>query len=327
MAEIPIIRGLRHTPVEPLEARRRACELVRRGHFAAARMLALEFEERPGGRASEWALALAAVASYFEGRFHEARQYGKRARWAGALQHLKRLLHDPLPECLHVALSAEAALVAGDVVNASRLTTTFFDNAVLDAVDRTLRKDPKKTCVDWEQIKIPVLRTRLSRPDLERLVSETTANPKLLGDWIGKVGLRELHDIPDEHDFRPRTLVRRLFLIRALADPLLGKAPALAKSLQDVARALYSRPPSPCPADLRNVLSHSSASERQLNAAREIYTNRGLWADVNRPSGLGFLGKTKPSAVLTALDVTSAPPMYADLVEGLVADLRSAPLG
>jgi len=315
----PVRAGTRvFPPVALIEARRRACDLIARGQFSAARALAEEFAPTDGNPDLPWAVAMDAVASYFEGRFQRARQQAAKIKWMGALAHLKSLLHDRWPEALHLALATEAALRSGDLPRAASLSLTFFENAVFDAVDETLARPPHTACVNWSTTQVNLHDSRLSPKERERLAREMEASPKLCG--LAKPFYRgEFDRLPDLKTLRPTKLSYRMFLICAVEDPRLGNRPALAAALKAFAAAMYDGDPSP--ADFRNVLTHSSVAERDLNAAPQLFCQRGLWAD---DGGLAFLAAPRPQAVLQELGADQAQELYEGLTQGLIDDIRNA---
>jgi hypothetical protein len=314
--------------VELLEARRRAIQLVRNGHFTAARVLAEGFLSRSANSTVAWANIVAAVAYYFEGRFIEAKTRGDTCDWRGALKHLRTLSYDSVPESLHTAFEAEAALRAGDVPKASFLTLTFFENAVFDAVSRKLSKTSGECCVDWKTGEVVVKKTILNPTAIKDLVNDVMTRPDLLVIPITPKGKMALSEIPGSMRIRPAVLTQRLFFVHAVGHENHGNCPDLAAALRKMGRALYYKkyPSQHTPAEFRNLLAHSFATEAQLRQAPELFCRRELWKRDPNVDSLCFLAGNNPSAVLKGLGIGHPEKKYNVLVDALVTDILETKL-
>lgn len=320
---LEVLPGRPVTAVENLEARRRACDLVRRGEFQAAKVLADEFAESTNSPATRWGRCVAAVARYFQGYMTDARDWATQLTCTHTGAGLQALLADRWPQSLHVAMRAQAALIAQDFLSAASLTVTFLDVALLDAVDAALRllDTPDKPCVDWASRQIDRSHFRPTESQLRHCagtVRTTVAwlpsfNDADLGAWVRWSHLRA-HQLWQEYT-----------LSRAICD--VGKCPDLAQALETLSEGLH-KPTNRgnIPANFRNIIIHSLPSQEEIQRTVDLFASRFLW---HREAGqpMSFLdSRARPAAVLTALGVGYAQQLHQQLIDGLVGDIEACPL-
>ncbi|MGM0485869.1 MAG: hypothetical protein ACQESR_03800, partial [Planctomycetota bacterium] len=313
--------GVIFPAVAVLEARRRACDLVQRGEFQAAAELAREFPM--AGAAWGWNQCLASVARYFQGYLEDVREQAATLDNGPTRQALQAILHPTQPMSLHVALRAEAALIAEDVLNATSLTVTFLDVAKYDAISRTLCNHPNQPCMDRATGEIALAEFQPTR----RQLRNAARNVGNAAQWIRG---------PDERDIdqwlRRSTLLARVpwqkYAIFGLIGSLANED-ELSRALSELLGALYCPTNTGnIPAHFRNITMHSVMTDREIQLMAQLFESdsRLLWRRRTGEARSCLHPETRPAAVLAALDVPDARELYGNLVKGLVSDLRSCPL-
>jgi hypothetical protein len=163
-ALIPVVP---FTAVQALQARSQARQLVRRGEFEAAGVLAGRFAA--AGEPGDWVRAVRMAATYFRGYRTHAKKQAEGAPLPCTAAFLLGIVGEKNVLAIHVALRAEAALRRIDVLAAASLTATFYDVAKADR-DRLARDDARRPAVvaalqnydtalnDWHQDLLPTAR-------------------------------------------------------------------------------------------------------------------------------------------------------------------------
>ena len=269
-----------------------------------------------------------AVADYFQGYVTRAAARAQALAPGRTRTLLMHLLDLRSPQALHVALRAEATLSSGDILTAATQTGTFLDVALHDAVDRTLRLDPERPCVDWVKGQLIRPAVRLSREDVEAFL-ETLGNSFPTPDADDRAALTAL---ARHWDSKMRFMTgyrwNRYLLVFALAE--VGGNRELADSWRALWEALDqpSRTSGLRPAEFRNLIVHSIPRQEEIHKARQVFVDRGLWKLLRKAPDRAesFLEGKHPARVLAAFGVGEAPALFRELIGGLTADIETCRL-
>jgi len=321
------------TAVENLEARRRVCDLVRRGEFQAAKGLADECATSADRVNALWVRCVDAVARYFQGYMTHARNRAAKLTSTNTGASLQALLpdhnRDRWPQSLHIAMRAQAALTAQDFLSAAALTVTFFDVALLDGIVATLykhsdqSKQHDKPLVDWSRREI---RRDQFRPNDLDLRSCALAVQKGVG-WRPSFDLdKDLNPWIQKRTLRANQPWQKCTLSRAIRE--VGKHRKLAQALDALLEGLYkgANKDDDTPANFRNIITHSLPEQHQIEQMVKLFADRSLWYG-KADQAMSFLdSSTRPATVLTALGVDDAEHLYQQLIDGLVNDIEACPI-
>lgn len=304
-----------------LEARRRACDLVRRGDFQAAAQLAREFPI--SGPSWTWNQCLAAVARYFQGYLEDADKQAEMIGSGPTRRALKSILSPAQPMSLHVALRAEAALAASDFLNAASLTVTFLDVAEYDGINLCLSKNRSQPCMHRASRQIHSSLFAPTKDELHQSVtSACTTAP-----WLRPPKPRDLEAWLSADTFRIMYPWQECAVFQLLESH--AARPDLGRALRDLLTALHRETNAGnIPADFRNIKDHSVMTDGEIQLMTQLFESdsRLLWWR-RRGEPRSFLASTaRAPAVLAALGVTNAQRLYDNLVQGLLSDLRLCPL-
>lgn len=303
------VRGLRHTAVEELSARRRVRDLVGGGEFQAAAVLSDGFD-------TVWARGVRAAARYFQGYMTDARRLAEALPTGATRGALLPLLTGTWPQAFHVALRAEAALRADDPLSGASLTVTFHDVALFDGVDAALRRNPNDCCIDWK--KREIIRDRFA-PTLEQ-IHRAAGSVGKLAPWVRGFSPKDVNDWFSWEQLRAHLAWQEQVLIRLMGE--VGGRSDLEEALRNLSQALHE--PSTkgnIPADFRNVIIHSLPTEQELRLTAQLFETRPLWwRPTGRPRSL-LAPQVCGQAVLKALGVADAAGHYENLTAALVADV------
>jgi hypothetical protein len=260
---------------------------------------------------------------YFRGYMSYARNQAAQLIPTHTGDSLQKLLANHWPKSLHVAIQAQAALVAQDVLSAAALTVTFFDVALLDAIDATFRKDSSRPCVAWARRAIDSSNFCLD----EQKLSMCTAVAKHANGWRPSFDYIGQKPWAQDRDrlIRPYQLWQKYTLTHAIHN--VGNHPKLAQALKALLEDLYKRPPDNSPADFRHTIIHSLPSQGEIQQMIDLFARRSLWHRETDQS-MSFLDShTRPAAVLAALGIDNAEQLYQQLINGLINDIETCPLG
>lgn len=307
--------------VAVLEARRRACELVRRGDFQAAAQLALEFPKF--GPPWTWNQCLAAVARYFQGYLEDADKQAEAIGSGPTRRALKNILNPAQPMSLHVALRAEAALAASDFLNAASLTVTFLDVAEYDAINLCLSRDRSRPCMDRASRQIDSSRFSPTKEELRQAVNAacTTA------PWLRPPRQRDLDAWLSADTFRTMYPWQECAIFQLLESH--AARTDLGRALRELLTALHRETNTGnIPADFRNIKDHSVMTDGEIQLMTQLFESdsRLLWWRRKGEPRSFLSGAGRAAGVLAALGVTNAQQLYDNLVQGLLSDLHSCPL-
>jgi hypothetical protein len=329
-ARIPTVK---FTAVQVLQARKQACQLVRRGEFEAAGVLAAGFASP--GEPGNWVRAVRMAASYFRGYQEDAGEQAKGSPQPLTAAQLRGVIGETKTHSLHVALRAEAALRRRDVLAAASLTATFLDVVMIDAVDSTLRKVEGVPCADtnrrgilWDDFR-PDGRAIYDAAMVVLPVHAWIPRPRRGMDWSNSVNAWiEMYGNLKCHDMWQKVVMTRL--IRDLS----GRGD-LADALDHYNEALNRWhdnllvPGVPCrPADLRNRIVHSLPTQDELDNVIAAFAapRIGLWRR-QEDETLSFLAAgSRAATVFEAIGVRDAWQRYEALVAALTADIEGCPL-
>jgi hypothetical protein len=310
------------TAVENLEARRRVCDLVRRGEFQAAKGLADEFARSADRVDARWVRCVSAVARYFQGYMTDASAQAGQLPGTKTGIKLQEVLAAHWPKSYHVAMRAEAALIAQDILAAATLTVTFLDVALLDAIDATLRIDPDQPCVEWSSREINFSRFRPTKSELRSCARAIGTAGR---EWLRSVTEADLDAWLRWPDLRAERLWQEHTLSRVIRD--VGNRRDLAQALDALLDGL--RKPTNngnVPADFRNIIIHSLPTDEEIRRMVDVFASRSLWYRASGDQPMAFLGRsTLPAAVLTALGVGHARQLYEQLIDRLIGDIEACP--
>jgi len=308
-------------PAFLLETRRRARDLLRTGQIGAASAIVGQLVSEPS-----WRQVVEATSWYIRGYRDEAEQLAK-SNSEDVAPLLRRLtaLQPDLPRCAHIAMRGEAALWAGDIIQAVNQSVTFFDVALLDATNLVLTKKGVSGCVDWNTGRIRLSDTIVGQAGLidraEKMLKEKPddciALPKQKRDitsWgnnMKKFG---------------NTMTSANWQEAVLIETIRDASRKVGDALHDLFGALQTRQSSAegsiSPAYLRNQFTHVLPSQRQLTEARRVFTNCGLWVPDASEFGDRFAASPTVGPVLKSLGVDPPGKFYQQLIEGLVKSLE-----
>lgn len=313
-------------PVELLDARRRAVELVRTGRFIAAAELSTPFKTIATDTSGEWQRHLDAVGSYFRGYRRRADSLAERLDQHSTTEACLRAIIDHPARCLHVAMIAEAALAAEEVLTGATQTVTFLDVALFDAADRALRRDSTTPCIDWRRSEITPETCRLNADELIQAMNAVLENYH----WL----IPPYQDQIDRWANRPTRVGERWQKAGlAWAVSVIPNYEPLGRAILDLWDSIY-RPRRPgghsaadreSPASLRNRIEHSLIDDEDWNSVKQLFGDRQLWRR-DDDGQRHFLLKTKIEPVLAALDVPNAAGLFNDLTDSLIRDIENCPL-
>lgn len=278
----------RPTLAEEARARRGALLHLRRGGFVEAYATAIEFHHHSG--AESWVKPLQQAAAFMN-RNESLRQYSPDLP---ILRTLAELQSKPPNRCLIPALRTEAALHAGHWPEAINWSMTFFDAALLDAIERNLpegsnildrqrriewaqgQTPPSYLMGDFQTIPLKKQHGRIYRFDV------LGASVKM---WLKFIAQRHFYALDDAYTQRNET----------------------GNSLRDY----------------RNLNTHNRLTERELDEACDLFRSRHIWAVGTKAPGNAFLGQPLVSNVLTYLlrlenvGIDSPRDLYSKLIEDL----------
>lgn len=306
------------TDVEALQARRQAAELVGQGEFAAAAVLSRRFSLP--GPAGHWQKAVQAAALYFAGYMTDARDAGGQLPETRTGPLLAEIAGSGLPQAFHVAMRAEAALRAGDVLAGASLSVTFHDVALYDAADAALRANRDESCIEWDRRLILLGRFAPKAEDAKRagaVASASGYHPRVadheIDAWLG--GDEATCKLPWQE----------WLLCRLVAT--VGKNRPLADAIDHFSSGLHKRDgKGHPPADFRNRLIHSLPDQGEIEQMVRLFEGRRLWHRPGGPSGSFLHGSALAAAVLGHLGVQQPVEMYDHLVAALLDDIANSPL-
>jgi hypothetical protein len=262
------------------------------------------------------------MGRYFQGYMSDARTLAGELGGTRTGTNLAGLLQGTTPQALHVALRAEAALRAGDLLGGASLGVTFLDVALLDAADASLRARPEQSCVNWERREI-----------IRRLFRPTPAEAQAAGVLVRRdVGWLLRFGDPDVADWYGRypaircPLLWQEFVLQRLMREM-GSRPGLGEALDAYSEALHRETNTGNrPADFRNRIIHSLPTQREVELAVQLFETRQLWHR-RRGGPRSFLHpEALAAAVLAGLGVTGGLELYEQLVADLCADVQDSPL-
>lgn len=313
LAHVPLVSGLHRTSVETIDARRRARDLIRQGQFQAAAVLSEGFDD-------VWASCIRAAACYFQGYMTDAANQAEALSSCNMRDPLLRLVKDTWQEAFHVALRAEAALRANDVLSAASLTVTFYDVVLYDAVAFCLRKESHESCIDWKDRSILKDQFLPNLGNVHNAAAEVVRTEKrarnlsqqMVEDWFGE---------PTIYCSKPW---QEWILFRLIEQ--VGQRSQLARFLQELSSKLHTRTSSGnSPANFRNMIIHSRPLQTEIEQMIRQYEDRLLWRRTEEDR-LSFLHpQTRAATVLGELDLGDALNIYNELVASLVKDIETCP--
>jgi hypothetical protein len=326
-------------PIDPpaylLETRRRVRDLVLNGQFAAAEGTVSQLVSHP-----QWRTAVESVAHYIRGYQDNAATDANRI--GGELAQLLRRLTDNVsfPRCVHIAIRAEAALWADDIVLAVNLTSTFFDVALLDAVDLVLPKDREVGCVDWDTGDIRVNDLKIEESDLFATLQEMQKT------WPYRFAARKPNsgqtnawkEYVKSGTFWTSSGWQEAVLIEAIRkqDASIGEQVSLTfRALQEKPQIRGSNSGRQgrrqshhrhelSPAQLRNRFTHVVPTQSQLEKACEIFRDAELWRPDELQFGQRFTASPRLAPLLKCLNVDPPETVYAQLVRQLCEEIENA---
>ena len=296
------------SPVDSLRARRIALHYVRRGGFIEAHAAAFEFHDDPA--AQRWVGPLALAASLFNQNptLHISQT---NARETLPPESLKRIADQGHLRCLLPALRAEAALQAGRWLEAINLTLTFHDAAFLDCIanlpgaslyDRKRQiefapgQNPPPSLIEAGCLLDPandqLLPAQVKQRNLRRF-KYNAVGKRVIDAWSTVIGLSSLDAL--------RVAVN-------MTEPIVqGKGDRYETS----------------PAQYRNINTHNTLTGSEIDAARRLFVDRGLWNVAPTRPGNAFLAQPVICALLRNLLPAVAEPadLYRELVRDLLARL------
>lgn len=278
--------------------RRHVESLLRRGAFLEAYGAASELET--DSEECHWVAKVRQVAAYVSGEVA-----GGETRRDDLIRPLRALVwplgeHNLVPRSLLAGVRAEAALWAGRTSEAVTASVTFFEAALLDAIEMALpdgcRLDDVRERIEGDTAALRALAGRVNHgtPPGDRQPLEEKH-----GGWkysIGKAGFRGW---------------RRIF------------KPAAKEALGNYYAALYTRDAGGNRViDRRHQAVHSVLVAEEIRKIHAQFVAAGIWAEAPETPGDAFLKQHLVARVLAVLAVSEAANRYRALVEGLGSELR-----
>jgi hypothetical protein len=279
--------------------RRHVEGLLRRGAFLEAYGAASELEADAEER--RWVQKVRQVASYVSGEVSVTDTC--KAELIRPLGALVWPLGEGnrVPRSLLAGVRVEAALWAGRTSEAVTGSVTFFEAALLDAVEMAL---PDGCYLD----------------DVQERIEGDAAAMRALADVVNdRTPPRRRLPLSDESGIWAYTIGqanfwnwRRIF------------RPAAREALGNYMRALNTQDAEGNRViDWRHQAVHSVLGPEAMTKIRDQFVAAGIWANAPQTPGEAFLSQELAGRALAAIGVGRAAARYRALVEGLISDLRS----
>lgn len=279
--------------MDSFHAREHAIALIRQGDFAGAYGAVKHLENDQDENI--WVKKVKDVSDYFGGQLEEDR--------VNLTVYLEDFTNE-VPRCLLVAMRAETALLSNRIADAISLTCTFWDAAILDAIERN------------QQVEINEVENRIIYP------ADYAVAPKLTK------GNRPC--LKNEFPEKGHYYYNVMYLCFKFWFKIIGEN---VKHLEIYRDALYNEisiEPIPkdgskklIPRNLRNVNTHSLVKSEQLAIAEKVFVKAGFWATDAKPIAAGscFLAQDLVDNVLKELGQTNVSQRYAQLIKGVCGEL------
>ena len=282
------------TATDSYRVRRHVSALIRRGAFGEAYGAASELDADT--KEQNWIVAVEQVARYFSGELSRAR-----ARREGLFPPLVPMVRSGIPRCLLAAMRVEAGLWAGRLSEAVIGSVTFLEAAILDVVGQNLSQrglalDDANERIRGRAEELAVLAEKVNRwsPEERRKPLRRTG-----GGLEYSMGIRQLE------------------YWAHLLEP--GPAGALENYRDAVTNTEIGGYKL---IDLRHLAVHSVLPVDVLKRVRTGFHAANLWGEPGL-AGQQFLGMPLVRAVLEAAGVENSDTLYADLVNGMLEELRA----
>ena len=282
------------TATDSYRLRRHVSALVRRGAFVEAYGAASELELDP--EEQNWVAAVEQVARYFSGELSRAR-----ARRQGLFPPLEPMVRSGVPRCLLAAMRVEAGLWTERLSEAVIGSVTFLEAAILDVVGQNLSGRGLALNDAREQIgghdgKLTTLATKINR-----WAPKDRRQPlrKSHGVWEYSMGIGQLSCWA--HLLEPKPAAALETYRDALTTTRIGGHRLI---------------------DLRHLAVHSVLPVDILNRVGEGFHDAGIWGQPGVP-GEYFLKTPLVHAVLDSAGIVNGADLYADLVNGMLEELRT----
>jgi len=278
--------------------RRHVESLLRRGAFLEAYGAASELEA--DAEELRWVEKVRQVAAYVSGEIAG----GETSRDA-LIKPLRALVWPlgeghPVPRSLLAGVRAEAALWAGRTSEAVIASVTFFEAAVLDAVEMAL---PDGCRLD----------------DVRERIDGDTQALRDLADRVN-AGVSPTHRLPlaEERGAHHYTIGSANFRSwRRILKPAAREALSNYRNALDIQDATSNRV-----IDRRHQAVHSVLGPDEIGKIHTHFVSAGIWAAAPQVPGEAFLKQELASRALAALAIGDAPRRYRALVDGLISDMR-----
>lgn len=288
-------------PAESFRHRRHAGALVKNGDFSGAYAVAQSLEEDDEER--KWIQSLYQAHLYMLGMLTEPKNIPP---------YLKILVSGEMPRCLMPAMRLEAALWSGRILEAIFFTSTFFDAALLDWIEKSLiPRDKKGTLLgrlNQESRTINFLKELPFNKILMRKIPNT--NIACL-EPSKKSSIFVSYSYHTDKSCLPR------WFQAFPCEPL----ERMSKMLND---EYPYKNNSTKPRFLRNIITHSDADQELMNRAKEIFIQGGFWApDMPSLPGSYFLRLDYAKNILNLFDIPDPAALYQNLVHGLLLEMEN----
>jgi len=300
------------TAVDSFHAREHAIALIRQGDFAGAYGAVKHLEGDPNENV--WVKKVADVSDYFGG------QLGKNR--ADLADYLEDFTNKEAPRCLLVAMRTETALLSGHIADAISLTITFWDAAILDAINKAYPQEVETIeevenrivfSLDY-QVDPKLIKGDKPCVDADEFPKDGHYRYNLMGShpWIWlKLIDRKLKQAKDNNDESPPNLVDYL---KAYSNALDKKTSLKGHEIPIRAK------------DWRNVNTHSLLKLGQSEIAETIFIDADLWTkktDAKPIAGSCFLAQDLVDNVLKELGQTNVSQRYDQLIKGVCGELAN----
>jgi disulfide oxidoreductase YuzD len=278
------------TAVNSFHAREHAIALIQQGDFSGAYGAVKHLEKDSDEKV--WVKKVADVSAYFGGQLEYREDLP---------DYLKYFAKRESPRCLLVAMRTEAALLSGRIADAISLTCTFFDAAMLDAIEQNQPIYP------INEIELRIIYKSGNTPDPKLNSSKCLNNNKFREE--------------DHYRYAPIMGNRIKIWLEVMGENV--KYLQIYRDTLDEEISIDGLEKQK-PKNLRNINTHSLLKSGQLEMAKQLFVKAGFWKIDTKPfAGSGFLAQPLVNNVLKKLKQDNVSQRYSQLIEGVCGELAN----